>query len=199
MKNILGDGDYGFINFKDMPKGEFSEKTIPLNDLEFASTGDFKDTAKNHCGAVCALNIVLVLSQREPMLSVGESALEKFKAIHKIIGNGPTPSIAKGLLKYAQKQRVKLNYQSDIKSFEDVKAAADRGNPCGILLANAVLDWHWVTCVGYREYQNGEKYIRIADGWSKAANRFYKLNAGSAWISATEYFVEKGIDADYKT
>ncbi len=197
MKKILGDGDYGFINFKDMPKGDFSEKTIPLNNLNFACTGDFNDIAKNHCGAVCALNIVLILSQKE-MLSMGESSLEKFREIHKIIGNGPTPSIARGLLKYAQSHGVKLNYQSDIKSFEDVKAAIHRGNPCGILLANAVLDWHWVTCVGYREYQNGEKYIRIADGWSKAASRFYKLNTGSAWISATEYFVESGIDADSK-
>ncbi len=199
MSKIFGDGDYGFLNFKDMPKGEFSEKTIPLNDLEFACTGDFKDIAKNHCGAVCALNIVLILSQREPMLSAGESTLEKFKEIHKIIGNGPASSIARGIFKYAQKQGVRLGYQSDIKSFEDVKAAADRENPCGILLANAVLDWHWVTCVGYREYQSGENYIRIADGWSKTANRFYKLNSGSAWISATEYFLERGIDADSKT
>lgn len=189
MSKILGDGDYGFINLDDMPKEDFSEKTIPINNIEFACTGDFTDIAKNHCGAVCALNIVLILSQKEPILLTLGSNAEKFEKIHQMIGNGPNPSIAKGLSKYAQKYGINIKYQSNIKRFEDIKAAVERGNPCGILLANAVLDWHWVTCVGYREYQDGESFIRIADSWNKSADRFYKLNSGSAWVSATEYFV----------
>ncbi|MCM1299535.1 MAG: hypothetical protein NC203_08155 [Firmicutes bacterium] len=180
-KLILGDGDYGFLSSTQLPNKEYTEKTIPLNSSKLAVTGDFNNIAKNHCGAVCALNIASVLSQKEPRLLIEGDCVKSFKAIHKIIGSGPTPSIAKGLSAYARRCGASLKYQSEIKCFEDIKDAADRGNPCGILLANAPADWHWVMCVGYREYQNEDGFIRICDGWHRNADRFYtnnRLNCG---------------------
>lgn len=52
------------------------------------------------------------------------------------------------------------------------------------------VDWHWILCVGYREYSNGGNYMRIVNGWDNTANKFYKINSGSLWISATEYWVK---------
>lgn len=188
---LMGDGDYGFLSLNQLPKGEFTEKTIPLNPSQLAVTGDFRNIAHNHCGAVCALNIIIVLFQNAPEFLEEKSPAQLFKEVHRIIGNGPTPSIAGGLAKYAKSLGANIRYQSEIKSFEGIKAAIGRGSPCGILLANALADWHWVMCVGYREYQKEGGFIRICDGWNRTADRFYKLNSGSAWAAGTEYFLER--------
>jgi len=57
------------------------------------------------------------------------------------------------------------------------------------LLAEGIVNWHWILGVGWREYSSGNFYMRIVDGWDGTANRFYKPYSDSLWISATEYWL----------
>lgn len=189
-KLLFGDGDYGFLNNKDLSKGNFTEKIISCDKVNWAVTKDFSDIAKNHCGAVCALNIVLFFAQKATELLTEGDIRKTFVALHDLIGNGPTPSIASNTSKYFSQMGYTLRYRSNIKSIEELKAAIDRNNPCGILLANALADWHWVLGAGYRVYEGGDGYIIIQDGWNRGVLRYYKPNSGSAWVSATEYFLD---------
>lgn len=75
-------------------------------------------------------------------------------------------------------------------NFTGIKTAIGKDRPCGILLADGLISWHWIMSVGYREYSNSSGYyMRIMDGWYDTVDRYYKLNTGSTWISATEYWV----------
>lgn len=78
---------------------------------------------------------------------------------------------------------------SSVGSFSGIQTAIGNDRPCGILLANAIVDWHWVICVGYRAYNSGGSYMRVVDGWNDTTLKFYLCNSGSTWISATQYWV----------
>lgn len=70
-----------------------------------------------------------------------------------------------------------------------LKDALDYDHPCDLLLADSIIAWHWILAFGYRDYYSGDFYIQIMDEWNKNIKRFYKLNSGSAWLSATEYWM----------
>lgn len=78
---------------------------------------------------------------------------------------------------------------SSVGDFSGIKTAIGNDRPCGILLANGIVDWHWIICVGYRDYSSGGKYMRIVDGWNDTTLKFYMCNSGSLWISASQYWV----------
>ncbi len=69
------------------------------------------------------------------------------------------------------------------------KTAIAKNRPCGILLADGIVNWHWILGVGWREYSSGNFYMRIVDGWDGTSNRFYKPYSDSLWVSATEYWL----------
>ena len=72
-----------------------------------------------------------------------------------------------------------------------LKEAVRNDHHVGILLANGIVAWHWILGVGYRNYtSSSDLYLRIVDGWNNNANRFYKPNSNSLWVSSTEYWVE---------
>src|SRR5690554_274478 len=59
VKKTLFQGDYGFIDIKDLPKDTHISRTILLEDNDWATTGEFTKNTDNHCAAVASTNIAL--------------------------------------------------------------------------------------------------------------------------------------------
>ncbi|MGF7060657.1 hypothetical protein [Brassicibacter mesophilus] len=188
---MRGDGDYGFIDLDDMPSGSYTSDTIlSATTTDWAIMDEFDDIANNHCGATAVTNLALYFAKRgETNLKINNSRLDTFKAVHKIVGNGPVMMIAGNAKEYFKDRGCTLSYSS-VSNFSGIKSAIKNDRPCGILLADGLFSWHWILSVGWREYSSsGGSYMRIMDGWYDTVNRFYKLNTGSTWVSATEYWV----------
>lgn len=187
---MRGDGDYGFIDLINMPSGTYTSDTIlSATSTDWAIMDEFNSIANNHCGATAVTNLALYFAQRgKTNLKINSSRLDTFKAVHKIVGNGPVMMIAGSAKDYFKDRGYTLNYSS-VGDFSGIKTATTNDRPCGILLADGLFSWHWILSVGWRQYTNGGNYMRIMDGWYDTVNRYYKLNSGSTWISATEYWV----------
>ncbi|MDU6266726.1 MAG: hypothetical protein E6600_19795 [Anaerocolumna aminovalerica] len=187
---MRGDGDYGFIDLADMPSGSYTSDTIlSATSTDWAIMDEFDDIANNHCGATAVTNLALYFAQRgKTNLKINNSKLDTFKAVHKIVDDGPVMTIAGKAKEYFKNRGYTLNYSS-ISHFDEIKTATTNNRPCGVLLADGLFSWHWILSVGWRQYSNGGNYMRIMDGWYDTVNRYYKLNTGSTWISATEYWV----------
>ena len=188
--NICSDGDYGFIDWGDMPSGTYSYDVIAnAPSTDWATTGEFSSIAKNHCGATAVTNFALYFANRGySNLKINSSVYDTFVAVHKIVGNGPVMTIADKAKEYFSDRGYTLK-TSSVGSFSGIQTAIGNDRPCGILLANGIVDWHWIICVGYRAYNSGGNYMRIVDGWHDTTLKFYLCNSGSAWISATQYWV----------
>lgn len=188
---ILGNGDYKFISNENMPLGKYSSKTISnIESVDWITTGYTNDLAKNHCGATAVTNLAIYYDKMGyEMLKINDSKLETFKEIHKIIGNGPVLTIAQGAKKYFKARGYDLS-KSSLNSFDEIKIAIDNNQIIGILLSNGIFDWHWVLAIGYREYENGENYLRIINGWNNTSDIFYKINSGALLFSATRYWID---------
>lgn len=183
-----------FFDLNDMPGGAHTDFCIPFENTLWLATKDLKDkNARNLCGAAAAANLAAYF------INCGYSALkagsieQTYREVHSIVGNGPKMTIARGAVKYFAKCGHDLHFKTDRSISKKsrinfVKNAVSLGRPCGILLADKLFSWHWVLAVGYREYTDGV-YLRIVDGWSNNASRFYKPGYGSVWISTTEYWI----------
>lgn len=189
---VLGDGDYGFIYWDNMPAGEYESDWLSLYNVDWAITGDYNSFAYNHCGATCVTNLALyfaALNTKYSNLKINSSKDETFKAIYQIVGPGPVATIAGSAKTYFSSRGYTLKYSS-VGTFDSYKTAIKNDRPCGILLADGLDEWHWVLGVGWRQYLAGGNYMRIVNGWDNTHKYFYKVNTGSLWISATEYWVE---------
>lgn len=189
--STMGDGDYGFIDWGDMPSGNFSSNTIDdASSTSWITTGETSDIANNHCGATAVTNIALYYAERGyDKLKINDSNLDTFKAVHKIVGNGPVVSITSGANKYFKDRGYSLS-SSSVGSFNAVKSAVNSNQIQGVLLSDGIFNWHWILAVGYRQYDSGEKYMRIVNGWDNSIDVFYKIHSGSAWFSAQKYWVK---------
>jgi len=187
--SLMSVGGYGFIDLANMSSESYVSDSIPFDGTDWAITGDYS-YAENHCGATCVTNLALYYAQRGySNLKQNSSKHDTFKAVYDIVGPGPVMTIAGNAKKYFKNQGYTLDYSS-VGNFSGIKSAISNDRPLGILLCNGIIDWHWILCVGYREYSNGGNYMRIVNGWNNTANKFYKINSGSLWISATEYWVK---------
>ena len=183
-----GDGDYGFVDWNNMPSGNYNSDDIPYGGTSWVITDDFKDIAKDHCGATAVTNLAMYFANRGYSKLKKDSNRETFIAVHNIVRNGPVMTIADKAEKYFSDCGYTLHYSS-VGTFDGIKAATGNDRPCGILLADGIVAWHWILSVGYREYESGGKYIRIMNGWDRDVSRFYKPGSGSLWVSATEYWI----------
>lgn len=179
-KFILGHGDYGFLDLDQLPQGIFVEKYIDDSaNLDYITTADNKDLAKNHCGATAATNL-----GHYYLRDLSFDLL--FKKFHSEIGNGPVFFIPKKILRVFKDLGKDLDYFST-RDVEEIKTALYQNLMGILLLANGLFDWHYVVALGYRIYENGDMYLIIMDGWTKDRKRFYKINSGSLLLSASFY------------
>lgn len=183
-----GDGDYGFIDWNQMPSGSYYSDDIPYGGIDWITTSEVSDIAKNHCGATAVTNLSLYFANRGYTKLKRATNRDTFIAVHDVVGNGPKMTIADDAKEYFSDCGYTLYYHTS-KNFDNIKAATSKDRPCGILLVDGIVSWHWILSVGYRDYTSGDHYVRIVDGWNDTADRFYKLNNGSLWISATQYWM----------
>ncbi len=155
-----------------------------------AVTGDYDDIAFNHCGATAVTNLSLYFAKiGKSNLKINNSNRDTFVAVHNIVGDGPTVTIADGAKLYFKNRGYTLKYSS-ANDYELYKSAIRKNRPCGVLISDAYNKWHWILGIGYRNYIDFPgQYMRVIDGWHKSTNRYFKMNSGTAWISATEYYV----------
>lgn len=188
--STYGDGDYGFINWDNMPAGTHTYGLIKdAATVDWATTNEFSQIANNHCGATAVTNLALYFAKRgSTNLKVNSSVYDTFVEVHNIVGDGPKFTIADEAKEYFSDRGYTLK-NSSVGSFSGIKTAVGNNRPCGILLADGIVQWHWILCVGYREYTSGGSYMRVVNGWEDTTLIFYKCNSGSAWLSATEYWV----------
>lgn len=193
---LCGDGDYGFITSGNMPSGKYTSACVSnLSGVPWVSTGETTDYANNHCGSVAVTNLAMYFAKRgNSNLMISNDKIATFKAVHKVVGDGPKMTIADDAVKYFSNRGYTLNYSTDRCLFMNDRIAAEnaainKNRPCGLLLEDALFSWHWILAVGYRNYTSGDKYFQIVDGWSNDSSRYYKPGAGSTWVSMTEYWV----------
>ncbi len=179
-------GDYGFINKKDMPPGNYISGDLFLDAYNFTVTGDFIDLAKNHCGAVFTTNLFIFLGGLKSLSA--EGLLDIFKKVHKIIGNGPVLFLSRKSRRLFYENEISLHY-TRIKSTSEVKDIIQQNLPSGMLLMKSLFNWHWVMIVGYRAYENGDFYYKIMDGWTRDRERYYRPDSGSKCIMKIKYWI----------
>lgn len=155
-----------FVRREQLPEGPFTARNLPALPLCWDCTGDHKNSAKNHCAAVCVTNARLYYRQ-------GTTA-ELFPQVHQQLGNGPVFALHKAKNWFHLKK---------IRHFCELEAALSAGRPCALMLSTPKHEWHWVLVVGYREYPDGSRWLRIADGWNKDGERYYSLINDSDWLS----------------
>ncbi|NMB43985.1 MAG: hypothetical protein GX995_07630, partial [Clostridiales bacterium] len=90
VKIPLFQGDYGFVDIKDVPSDTYKSKSISLEENDWATTGEFTKYTNNHCAAVASTNIALYYAyQGYNNLLISNNKAATFYKIHKSIGNGP--------------------------------------------------------------------------------------------------------------
>jgi hypothetical protein len=189
------DPTYGIKNEKDLPSGKYKERIIKsAASVNWAIMNDYNEIAKNHCGATAATNLALYFTRRGyTNLAVKNkkgqrSKRETFKSVHKYVKNGPQLFIARNTKKYFKKRGYNLKY-SGANNLKSVKNAISKNRPVGILIAGP--QWHWIICVGYREYKNGKAYMRVVNGWDNTTKKYYQPHKGAGWVSGTQYWIKK--------
>ena len=145
----------------------------------WGTTGEFEGigNAKNHCAATAAFNAVYYYRARNKnnSLFVNGSRADTFKALHSKIGNGPVlfPTLQKGLKAYVSEAGSAFSTVAD-KAYETLKSQIDGGCMCILLLSAGLTEWHYVNAIGYREYESGEKFVRVIDNWYNNSNVYIK-------------------------
>ncbi|MBQ8599076.1 MAG: hypothetical protein IJ411_03060, partial [Oscillospiraceae bacterium] len=145
----------GFYRREQLPEGPFIARNLPSLPPRWDCTGNHKQ-AKNHCAAVCVCNALLYFRQG--------TAAELFEHVHPQIGNGPVFFLrkAKRWFRYGK-----------IRRFYELETALADGQPCALMISTPKHEWHWVLVVGCREYPDGSRWLRIADGWNREGERWY--------------------------
>lgn len=182
---------YNFYNEDELATGTYKEYSIKdLEKCDFLTTGEVSAIANNHCGAVAATNIAIYYQNRGFKNLLAANNYDTFKHLHDLIGDGPVLSIAKNTKRYF-KSRGYILESKRFRSFDKLKEHLEADHIVDMLLADAVFNWHFVLAVGYREYESGEKYIKIITGWDKSKEKYFKLNAGTLLAYQTAYRINE--------
>ena len=175
-----------------MPDGVYTDGTISgAESVPWVRMSDYRALASNHCAATAITNLALYFADRGyPALLKNGSAEETFRAIHRIVGDGPVMMIAKHAADYFAACGYRLRY-SGLGTPGEIIAATAQDRPCGILLVDRSFACHWVLGVGWRQYAaSGDFYLRVNDNWSGGIDRYYRPESGSAWWSVTAYRID---------
>ena len=93
----FGDGDYGFIDWDNMPSGSYtSDNLTSISNITFVTTGEtaqFVSGTPNHCGCVAVANLALYF-QYIGKIENSATPLGAFLWAYPFVGNGPKMTIA---------------------------------------------------------------------------------------------------------
>ena len=154
------------------------EHSLPDLNRRWACCSDFADRAKNHCHAVCLCNLLSYLFPKQQI---------SFSEVHKIVKNGPVFTLRKAKRLFSS-YHLPLSAEK-LRNYEDLKTALSHENPCMILMANHLCDWHWILALGFAETDDGQQFVRIADGWHPDCDRWYAVEKNAEWLAA--YTIKK--------
>ena len=185
--------DYGFIFWSSMPSGSYSSGNVPVSGINWAVTS-IDPNATGNCGCTAATNLAIYFHARGyTNMMINSDIEDTYWGIYFYIGDGPVVMIANNFSYYAG-TRGYTNFSYDTSTiffnYSTYKTAIGNVRPVGILLCNALNDWHWVVGVGYREYSSGGQYARIVNGWQNTPNYYYLWNQGSTIISMSSYYMQ---------
>lgn len=151
-----------FQHKEQLPCLPYQQLILPNLPQQWFTTDQFSSSAKNHCAAVCIMNTLLYYGRTV-----------SFSAVHSRIGNGPVFRLRKAK-HWFQLQK--------IRSIEPLKESLSNGKPCALMLSTPRHEWHWVLVTALLEYENGQRYLRIADGWHSNGERYLPLHHDHDWI-----------------
>ena len=185
---IFRNKDYGFIKEENMPNLGYVSNSLPkLDEIDWLTTGETSHLADNHCGAVTTTNLIIYyLNSTQDQKVTKLKAFDIFEQVHRFVGNGPVPKLSGKVRKIFHRYYKPVVHKRVRKSYE-IKEAIDEGKIVTLLLMANLFDWHWVLCVGYREYFNEDFYLEVVDAWHNNGKRFYKLKSQAFLVSATAY------------
>lgn len=187
IKIFIKNRPYGFIYSEKLPAQGFTERRIPVIPDKVAITGDYSDIADNHCAAVCAMNMMLIL-RKFGIGSTNQSLPEQerkglFKDIHKIVGNGPVIFLKPKLNKIFKSIWAGLKVVPTT-DYKDIEQCMMEKRPVALLVNAGITQWHWILVVGIRKYIDGSIYFNILDGWNKRTDRYMKYIGRESYIRA---------------
>jgi len=181
---------YGFVYRDSLPKGDFTEKTIDIKDINWAVTGSYNDIADNHCACVCAVNASKLLKTRVPdgeKLSAAQNDERSFFTdAHRIIKNGPVVFLAAKMNRIFRSLGVLLKCRG-AGGKKGLIAELENDRPVALLLSCALFDWHWVLCIGIRSYEDGSEYLNIIDNWNNRSDRYLPVKKRFTWMRALRF------------
>ncbi|AVM41800.1 hypothetical protein [Fastidiosipila sanguinis] len=190
---IFRNKDYGFIREEDMPDSGYIYNSLPrLDEIDWLTTGETSHLADNHCGAVTTTNMIIYyLNSTQDQKVTKLKAFDIFEQVHRFVGNGPVPKLSGKVRKIFHRYYKPVVHKRVRRTYE-IKQAIDEGEVITLLLMANLFDWHWVLCVGYREYFNGDFYLEVVDAWHNKGKRFYKLKSQAFLVSAVTYDLGEG-------
>lgn len=167
---------YGFFDdLLQIKSNPIEFNSIPVDEKKLFVTSSYPQ-AKNHCAAVSSTNI------EEALYGTGD-----FDDHYRAIGNGPVISFARKNKKVLASKGKFVEYKTKfLRKINFIKNSIDENKIVSLLLMANPLDYHWILCTGYIEYEDGTLVLRIIDNWNKRI-RYYRPNKGSIILSATAY------------
>lgn len=160
-----------------MSSRPFEEGVVPLRrDVRWDTTG-MLSAAKNHCAAVMLSNLAQCFEDSGP---------NRLTRIYGQIGDGPVvcaPSRGRRCLQALSSIDLRVR---GWRRYARIPSQIELGRPCAVMVAKDIGNWHWVLCIGWRRYENGELWLRIVDGWQPNPV-FYRKNVGSRFIYAASF------------
>lgn len=184
-----GDGNYGFYDWDEMPSGDCEFDVIrEWSSTDWITMGEVSDIGEDHCAATAVTNLALYFANCGYTNLKINTNRETFAEIYSIVDKGPVMTIASQTVAYFRDRGYTL-YYSMVSNFSGYKTAFANNRPCALLLKDALLAWHWVIGIGYREYTTGEQYIRIIDGWNDNHMRFYRVDYEAELMLGQEFWI----------
>lgn len=111
-------------------------------------------------------------------------------SIYGKVGNGPILMAPTHASRFFREEDRTLVVRSWIR-WRAIPMEINAGRPCALLLRLGLREWHWVLCVGWRRYESGQLWLRLADGWHPQATFFSREHGASFVYAASFQLVER--------
>lgn len=140
-------------------------------DQTYVVTADCADLARNHCAATMLTNWVINCCGDD---SAEYDRRALFQAVHAFVGNGPILWLERRANRYLRSRHIPyvctqigrhLVEPRPDRLVQIVVRELDAGRPCGLMVAESLISWHWVLAVSAEQGPDGDVAIRIIDGW----------------------------------
>ncbi len=178
-------GSFNFISWGSMPSSSYDTDYLSFAGTNWADSDDYPYSSTN-CGSTAATNICMYYANEGyTELEVNNSVDDTYDAVFDYVGKGPVLNICPDWIDYVED----AGYTADIDriySFTSIKSHIDDEEPISLLLTTGNL-WHWVVCVGWREYDSGSEYIRIHPGNKDNVNYFWLWGGAGNGIMCDMY------------